>query len=256
MDSATEKVEESTQDESTSASTSTSNPKPPVSKISLAIPEDKDWLSDTDCFVRRNLEVFCASHDDIFSAQTDRKFPITLGQVGIRCIHCAATSEGARGNAVNFPYSIDGIYEVVRELQKLHLESCVNLPADISQEMANLKTSTSLSSVLRRYYVLAAKALGMIDTPEGIRMSGETLSIGSSGDLNLKSSQEQTTTQSSFSVKQPSEKSSLKRKSSPSPDDDSRKRKSSPTPDDDTRKRKSSPSPDDDTTTSKRQHTL
>merc|ERR1712194_121377 len=109
-------------------------------------------------------------------------------------------------------------------------ESCVNLPADISQEMANLKTSTSLSSVLRRYYVLAAKALGMIDTPEGIRMSGETLSIGSSGDLNLKSSQEQTTTQSSFSVKQPSEKSSLKRKSSPSPDDD--------------------------TTTSKRQHTL
>jgi len=228
IDSSTEKEEEEAQGESsTSATISKSQPKSAISKISLAIPEDKDWLSDTDCFVRRNLEVFCASNDDIFSAQTDRKFPITLGQVGIRCIHCAATSEGARGNAVNFPYSIDGIYEVVRELQKLHLESCVNLPAETSQEMANLKTSTSLSSVLRRYYVLAAKALGMIDTPEGIRMSGETLSIGSTGDLNL-NTQDQSATQSTVSMKEANEdksESSRKRKSSPSPEDDTSSKK-------------------------------
>jgi len=147
--------------------------------IPLAIAEDKDWLSDTDYFVRRQLEVFCATEEDVFSAQSDRKFPIGVGQVGIRCIHCNSSEQGARDNAVNFPHSIDGIYEVVRELQKLHLESCPNLPQDVKQEMSNLKTSTSLSSVLRRYYVLAAKALGLVDSTEGIRMGGESLPLSS-----------------------------------------------------------------------------
>merc|ERR1712157_291548 len=101
-----------------------------------------------------------------------------------------------------------------------HLESCVNLPADISQEMANLKTSTSLSSVLRRYYVLAAKALGMVDTAEGIRMSGETLSIASTGDLNKNNAD--VTSSATFTTQESSEEkteTSRKRKPSTLPDD-------------------------------------
>eukprot|EP00586_Coscinodiscus_wailesii_P019334 CAMPEP_0172499334 /NCGR_PEP_ID=MMETSP1066-20121228/125708_1 /TAXON_ID=671091 /ORGANISM="Coscinodiscus wailesii, Strain CCMP2513" /LENGTH=568 /DNA_ID=CAMNT_0013273025 /DNA_START=16 /DNA_END=1722 /DNA_ORIENTATION=- len=151
-----------------------------LAPVLLAIPEDQDWLSDTDCFVRRNLQVFSATNDDLNSAHSDRKYPICLDQVGIRCLHCANSPKGARGNAVSFPYSIDGIYESVRELQKLHLDSCPNLPADITKELSSLKTSTSLSSVLRRYYVLAAKALGMVDTPDGIRLGGEATTIAAS----------------------------------------------------------------------------
>jgi len=89
----------------------------------------------------------------------------------------------ARGNAVSFPYSISGIYESVREFQRLHLDCCPNLSDPMKEEMKNLKTSTSLSSVLRRYYVLAAKALGMRDTQDGIRSGGELIPIGNFADM-------------------------------------------------------------------------
>jgi len=140
------------------------------SRILLGIDEDREWISDMDCFVRENLEVFCASIDDVNKAQSDRKFPITIGQVGMRCLHCAISSTSddvARGTAVSFPPSINGIYESVREFQRLHLESCPNLPDDVSSKLRDLKGSSSLSSVLRRHYVSAAKALGMYDCTGG-----------------------------------------------------------------------------------------
>jgi len=145
------------------------NPSAQHDTILLAILEDKEWISDMDCFVRENLAVFCASEQDVNCAQSDRKYPIVVGQVGIRCLHCAmsSTGEGARGTAVSFPHSIHGIYESVREFQRLHLESCPNLPADVASKLSALKGSSSLSSVLRRHYVSAAKALGMRDASDG-----------------------------------------------------------------------------------------
>jgi hypothetical protein len=163
------------------AQSSTRPPVSPSSRIMLALAEDKEWLSDMDCFIRKNLEVFCATEEDVEIAQQDRKYPINNGQVGIRCIHCAMKNgTAARGTAVAYPYSINGIYESVREFQRLHLESCPQLPDKTRAKLAGFKGSSSLSSVLRRYYVLAAKALGMLDTPSGIRSGGDCVPVGSS----------------------------------------------------------------------------
>jgi hypothetical protein len=60
-------------------------------RVLLAIPDDKNWLSDNDCFVRNNIEVFTASQADVEKAAADRKYPIRLGQVGIHCVHCASS---------------------------------------------------------------------------------------------------------------------------------------------------------------------
>ena len=144
--------------------------------VPLAIPNDHDWLSDMDCFVRKNIEAFCATENDIQAAQSDRKYPIHFGQVGIRCRHCSRRNV-ARGSGVSFPQNISGIYESVREFQRLHLESCENFSDDLKNELKSLKTSTSLSSVLRKYYVMSAKALGMIDTQDGVRSRGEIVPI-------------------------------------------------------------------------------
>ena len=164
------------------ASLTHSDPPSPSSRVLLGIPEDKEWLSDMDCFVRRNLEVFCATAEDVKIAEEDRKYPISVGQVGMRCIHCALVGgrTAARGSAVAFPYSISGIYEAVREFQRLHLEACPNLPPATKQKLEGFKGSSSLSSVLRKYYVLAANALGMYDTPDGIRSGAEAVPLGSS----------------------------------------------------------------------------
>lgn len=151
-------------------------------RVLLAISEDKEWLSDMDCFIRKQLEVFCAMEDDVAQAQADRKYPVHVGQVGIRCIHCSAASkdgQGAHGTAVAYPFAISGIYECVREFQRLHLDSCENLNEETKAKLTTLKGSSSLSSVLRKYYVLAAKSLGLHDTREGIRAGGESIPLGS-----------------------------------------------------------------------------
>jgi hypothetical protein len=153
-------------------------PPSPSSRILLAIPEDKEWLSDTDCFVRRQLEVFCSTKEDVETARSDRKYPVFEGQVGIRCVHCAL-SKGAKGTAVAYPFSISGIYESVREFQRLHLDGCGNLPPSVKSKLAGLKGASSLSSVLRKYYVLAARALGLKDTRDGIRPGAESIPLGS-----------------------------------------------------------------------------
>lgn len=149
-------------------------------RILLSIPEDKEWLSDMDCFIRKQLEVFCVTDADVAMAQADRKYPVQTGQVGIRCIHCSMSSkEGAHGTAVAYPFAISGIYESVREFQRLHLDSCEHLPEGTKAKLTTFKGSSSLSSVLRKYYVLAAKALGLHDTREGIRAGGEPVPLGS-----------------------------------------------------------------------------
>jgi hypothetical protein len=176
-----------------------SGPPTPSSRVLLAIPEDREWLSDTDCFVRRQLEVFCATAQDVEAAMEDRKYPIKEGQVGIRCIHCAMTKNGygARGPAVAYPFSISGLFESAREIERTHLGSrdnigsrdslmitCENLPLSAKEKLESLKgAASSLSSVLRKYFVLAAKALGLRDTVNGIRAGAEPIPIGSQAPL-------------------------------------------------------------------------
>eukprot|EP00531_Pseudo-nitzschia_arenysensis_P001153 CAMPEP_0116148062 /NCGR_PEP_ID=MMETSP0329-20121206/18125_1 /TAXON_ID=697910 /ORGANISM="Pseudo-nitzschia arenysensis, Strain B593" /LENGTH=986 /DNA_ID=CAMNT_0003644107 /DNA_START=431 /DNA_END=3391 /DNA_ORIENTATION=- len=159
---------------------SNSGPPSPSSRILVAIPEDKEWLSDIDSYVRRQLEVFCATEADVAAAREDRKYPITVGQVGIRCIHCAiAQGNDAIGHAIAYPFSISGIYESVKEFHRLHLETCPNLPNTSKAKLGSMKGASSLSSVLRKYYTLSAKALGLVDTKDGIRTGGVSAPIGS-----------------------------------------------------------------------------
>eukprot|EP00985_Skeletonema_marinoi_P021391 scaffold13103_cov71-Skeletonema_marinoi.AAC.1 len=116
----------------------------------LAVPQDKDWLSDLDCFVRKQVEVFTASKTDVEDAEEDQKYLIQLGQVGIRCLHCAKLGGGARGDAVTYPCAVSGIYESVRELQKRHFDECSSLPQELKSERSKITSSvSSLSSVLR-----------------------------------------------------------------------------------------------------------
>jgi hypothetical protein len=157
-----------------------SGPPSPTSRVLLAIPEDAQWLSDHDCFVRRQIEVFCATKEDIETARADRKYPVQDGQVGIRCIHCAiAQAGGATGQAVSYPFSVGGIYESVREFHRLHLDECEHLPASVKTKLQTMRGSSSLSSVLRKYYVLSARCLGLVDTKDGIRAGGETAPLDS-----------------------------------------------------------------------------
>ncbi|GAX10722.1 hypothetical protein FisN_14Lh238 [Fistulifera solaris] len=155
-------------------------PPSPSSRVLLAMPEDKEWLSDTDCFIRRQIEVFAASTEDVKVATKERKYHIKEGQVGIRCVHCAIAGAACM-SAVAYPSNMSSIYESVREFQRMHLDNCKNLPDSVKTELSKMQGAASLSSVLRTYYVLSAHSLGLQDTPEGIRTGGKITPLGSFG---------------------------------------------------------------------------
>jgi len=169
-------------------------------------------LSDTDCFVRQQIEVFCATAKDIKKSNLNCKISnplLHVGQIGVRCIHCALqfdndnknddgstnfniTGDGvgiddpsctSRDNtnsfAVAYPRSIQGIYQSVRDIQRLHLNTCKNLPKEVKLRLSSLNGCASLSSFLRKYYVSSATAFGLKNTRRGIQPTGKPIPLGS-----------------------------------------------------------------------------
>ena len=139
-------------------------------RLILAINEDKDWLSDMECFLRCNFELFAATEYDVICAEADKTQVIYEGQIGMRCIHCAISKEGARNTAVVYPPKLNTICEYVNKFCKGHLLSCPCIPNHSKKKLASLNGSSTLGPVQRRYYVQAAKTLGLYDTDKGLRI--------------------------------------------------------------------------------------
>jgi len=124
-----------------------------------------------DCFVRQNIEVFTAKLTDVEASKDDRRHVVSLNQVGFRCIHCASSGEGAKGAGVFYPLTIESIFDAVRNFQKHHFDKCESISKEAAEKYRGMSQCGSLTSVLRRYYILSAKAIGLSDSPEGIRMA-------------------------------------------------------------------------------------
>ena len=78
--------------------------RPPVS---LYMPCDDQCLSRYQCLIRQQIELFQATHADLDTNTQGRNRPIVLGQVGIRCRHCASSPNKLRkAGAVYFPSKV------------------------------------------------------------------------------------------------------------------------------------------------------
>lgn len=62
----------------------------PSKLLLLAQPTDDQVLSPLHAFVRKQIEVFCATETEVSQPAPGRKHPIQLQQVGLRCIHCSS----------------------------------------------------------------------------------------------------------------------------------------------------------------------
>jgi hypothetical protein len=139
---------------------------------SLEVPEtDGDWLSEINCYIRREcVEAFSATEDQV--ARTSKRGRITADQVGIRCRFCSHRPVEERPvGAVSFPASVSGIYESVKRWQRVHMEVCEDLPQQVHDTLSHLASSNVWIPTTRQYWVDSAKALGMVDTEEGIRFA-------------------------------------------------------------------------------------
>ena len=141
-------------------------------KINLALQEDKMALSSLRCFLRSQVCAFSATAEDI-AVRAPTTFSITVGQVGIGCIHCVNQPSKLRSNrAVCFPFSISRIYQSVADIQRFHFGECKMLPTEVKEKFLKLQSASSKGSkglATRQYWITSAKKLGLADTPRGIR---------------------------------------------------------------------------------------
>ena len=151
--------------------------------IPLYLSCNDDFLSPYQCLVRKLIELFEASSaEDIASNTQGRKRPIALGQVGIRCRHCAmhrnkSTSDGIRG-AILYPSQLIGVYQAAQTMANVHLlQQCTTIPDDIKKTLLRLKEetqyspSTPKSTVGKEAWAEMTKKLGVYEDSHGLRFS-------------------------------------------------------------------------------------
>ena len=136
---------------------------PPPQPRLLACPSDHLHLPPVHCFVRRQIEVFAATSEDVAAPRPGRKVRIQQGQVGLRCIHCRraeadaindATSSTSSNTiniqqrrpkrikrAVCYPSQISRIYSSVSDMKFDHFGICPHMPVELREELTTLKAS-------------------------------------------------------------------------------------------------------------------
>jgi hypothetical protein len=140
--------------------------------------------------LREQIVYFEANIDDIEAAAQGRNKPITLGQVGILCKHCAKLAPGYRPRgAVYFPAKLSGIYQAAQNQATNHFtESCRSIPDSIRARALALKDQkTVVLGGGKQYWANAAELSGVVETENGLSFTPPDAAISSTGESGAKS---------------------------------------------------------------------
>jgi hypothetical protein len=135
---------------------------------------DEESLSDYQCFLRQQIELFEATHDDMqFNAQKMNK-AVVLGQVGIRCRYCAAHAPWTRKRgAVYYSANLDGLYQAGQNMSKNHFSlHCTTISEKSKHKLLRLKDGKRRAGGGKQYWSEAARALGVYEDRYGLRFRG------------------------------------------------------------------------------------
>ena len=155
---------------------STNDPAPPsATSIPFSLPSDKEWLAPPVCLLREQLEAFAATPQDVAERKTGVK-PV-VGQVGIRCVHCAHLDPNKRAKgAVSYPKSTTLLHQAVRNFQRHHFFACEKMPAEIKEKLISF-TPKKLQSRMRsgEYWIQSSRdVLGMVNVEEALEGTTST----------------------------------------------------------------------------------
>lgn len=143
------------------------------SPLSLYVAKDTEHLSDYQCYLRQQIEIFEATPEDLqYNAQKMNK-AVVLGQVGIRCKHCAHEDPWARTRgAVYYSASLGGLYQAGQNMSKNHLENeCKAIPSHIREELLKKKVIKRRAAGGKKFWADSARSLGIFEDQYGLRFS-------------------------------------------------------------------------------------
>lgn len=145
-------------------------------RMLLALPGDRDSLSDRQCYVRSEMvEIFAATDKDVSARHSKGAQKLVMGQIGIRCVHCSHLRPRDRAErAVCYPSSISRIYQTVADMQRFHFEQCREIPDHVRQLYKKLKTTRPRGvGSPQTYWMSSSKLLNLVDTEGGIRFDSD-----------------------------------------------------------------------------------
>jgi hypothetical protein len=139
--------------------------------VPLAIEADQRTLSEFQRLVRKHIELFEAKQEDVESNAQGRNRPIVLGQVGIRCCHCAHLPPKLRcRGSTYYPTTLQGLYQAAQNMATGHLcKRCNHIPSDLREELVRLKECKSSAGGGKTYWGDGVRSLGVFEAPTGLR---------------------------------------------------------------------------------------
>jgi hypothetical protein len=139
----------------------------------LAQPADKYKLSEHQNFLRFQIEAFQASDHDVNTHIRGRNKPIVVGQVGIRCRHCAHLPVSRRQKgSVYFPANTMGLYQAAQNMSTTHIQCglCTEMPEYVKEHFKGLIAKKAFTSGAGSpYWDKSAREMGLVNTDDGIR---------------------------------------------------------------------------------------
>jgi hypothetical protein len=137
----------------------------------LAMDMDEGELSSYQCLVRKQIELFEATEADLNASAQGRNKPIILGQVGIRCRHCATFPPAQRAKgAVYFPSQLKGLYQTAQNMSNEHiLKDCREVPRATREALLKLREKKNKRSTVaggRTYWTEGLRVLGVVETED------------------------------------------------------------------------------------------
>jgi hypothetical protein len=134
---------------------------------------DSSVLSPFQCYAREQIEFFEALEKDVTQGARGRNVPISLGQVGIRCIHCRDDGPMSRGRAaVYFPTKFDLVYQTAVNMTSIHLcQHCAKLPQSTRETLLKLRDQRSTAGGGKSFWAETTRKLGIIETCQGLRFT-------------------------------------------------------------------------------------
>jgi hypothetical protein len=134
---------------------------------------DDTTLSAYQCLVRQQIEMFEAIEDDVQFNISKMSKAIVLGQVGIRCRHCAILPPYSRPKAaVYYPRTLDSLYQFGQNMVKNHLcGTCRSIPNDTRKTLMNLQEERRRGKGGRERWAEAARIMGVYEDSDGLRFS-------------------------------------------------------------------------------------
>lgn len=152
----------------------------------VATPDDPDYLSEKQCYVRtRLMELFVATQEDVDKKTRNRKASF-VGQVGIRCVYCVPAMEPKHRveRAICYPTTVKKLYQTGQDMQHFHFATCPAIPPAVKLAYQDLRSTMNHRRSVREiaprdYWTKSCEDLGMIDhigddgTNAGVKLSGD-----------------------------------------------------------------------------------